>query len=56
MIPKEVFNNTAYSIKLPYITGHSLEITCCPFKSNSEVELIIHSKTFIYFILKKISG
>ena len=24
MIPKEVFHNTAYSVQLPYIAGHSL--------------------------------
>ena len=24
MNPKEVFHNTAYSVKLPYIAGHSL--------------------------------
>ena len=24
MIPKEVFQNTAYSVQLPYIAGHSL--------------------------------
>ena len=24
MNPKEVFNNTAYSVQLPYIAGHSL--------------------------------
>jgi len=27
MNPKEVFHNTAYSVQLPYIAGHSLLIT-----------------------------
>ena len=26
MIPKEVFNNTAYSVQLPYIAGHSFKL------------------------------
>ena len=26
MNPKEVFDNTAYSVQLPYIAGHSLEM------------------------------
>jgi len=25
MNPKEVFHNTAYSVQLPYIAGHSLK-------------------------------
>ena len=26
MNPKEVFHNTAYSVQLPYIAGHSLSV------------------------------
>ena len=26
MNPKEVFHNTAYSVQLPYIAGHSLKL------------------------------
>jgi len=27
MNPKEVFHNTAYSVQLPYIAGHSMFLT-----------------------------
>jgi len=30
--PKEVFHNTAYSVQLPYIAGHSLQ--CLIFNKN----------------------
>ena len=47
MNPKEVFHNTAYSVQLPYIAGHSLlsehllieghaRFTKFPFKPSSD--------------------
>jgi len=37
MNPKEVFDNTAYSVQLPYIAGHSLYLLYSPQFKNLDV-------------------
>ena len=55
MNPKEVFHNTAYSIQLPYIAGHSLETYKMYILAKKSLKLYVTLHIYMYiYKLKRI--